>query len=515
MLEQPGLVSTTDPVSQALVALAIVGLFVLLAREAAHRVLVAMVCAALLWLVSYLTPYHLIGFEAATRAIDMNVLLLLAGMMAVVGVLKSTGAFGWAVSGMMRRARGDARLATSIVSWFTGILSAFLDNVTTVIFVTPMAIGLARRMRLAPVALLLPMVVASNIGGTATLIGDPPNVMIGSGAGLSFPSFLANLTGPVLVMMVLLQYYTRRYYRDAFAAAGAGEAEPDREPDVALGDPVLFRWMAFICAGIVLGFLTHGYTGMPVAVPAVIGATLALVAQDVRHLRSRGPSAEEEAHGILHVLANDVEWPTLSFFVFLFIIVGAAVETGLVSSVATGMGWSIGHVREALGLGERGTLLFAALLVCWVSAVLSAFIDNIPYVAVSIPIIHRLIPLLGGETQVLWWALALGACLGGNATAVGASANVTTLGLAEREGIRIAFNDYGRFAAPVATLTIVVASLFLTSFVYLGPSLTDVAAWALAVAMIAVQTMRRSRPEAAGHLVPDPGAPQSGRHGAT
>jgi Na+/H+ antiporter NhaD/arsenite permease-like protein len=515
MLEQPGLVSSTDPVSQALVALAIVGLFFLLAREAAHRVLVAMVCVALLWLVSYLTPYHLIGFEAATRAIDMNVLLLLAGMMAVVGVLKSTGAFGWAVAGLMRRARGDARVGASIVAWFTGILSAFLDNVTTVIFVTPMAIGLARRMRLAPAALLLPMVVASNIGGTATLIGDPPNVMIGSGAGLTFVAFLATLTAPVLVMMAVSQYYTRWYYRDEFAAAGAGEGGTGEDLDVPLGDPVLFRWMGVICAGIVLGFLTHGYTGMPVAVPAVIGATLALVAQDMRHLGSRAPSAEEEAHGILQVLANDVEWPTLSFFVFLFIMVGAAVETGLVASVASGMGWSIGHVREALGLGDRGTLLFAALLVCWVSAVLSAFIDNIPYVAVSIPIIHRLIPLLAGETQVLWWALALGACLGGNATAVGASANVTTLGLAEREGIRIGFNDYGRFAAPLAMLTIVVSSLFLTSFVYLGRSPTHLAAWALAVVLIVIQTSKGARPGPAARLVPDPRGAQSGRHGAT
>ena len=138
----------------------------------------------------------------------------------------------------------------------------------------------------------------------------------------------------------------------------------------------------------------------------------------------------------------------------------------------------------------------AALLVCWVSAVLSAFIDNIPYVAESIPVIHRLIPLLGGETQVLWWALAFGACLGGNATAVGASANVTTLGLAEREGIRIGFNDYGRFAAPLATLTIVISSLFLTSFVYFGPSPTRIAAWAVAVVMIGIHAMK-------------------GRHGAT
>ncbi len=481
--DQARMASTTGPVSQVIVAIVIVALFVMLAKETAHRVLVSMVCVAILWTLTYATPIHLIGFANSVDAIDLNVIMLLAGMMGVVGVLKSTGGFAWAVDRLMVRARGRPRTAVSLIVWFTGITSAFLDNVTTVIFVTPMALGLSKRIRLAPVALLLPMVVASNIGGTATLIGDPPNVMIGSGAGLSFFSFIENLTAPILVMMVVLQWYVRRYYREEFAIADVAEPEPETER-VELADPGLFRWMMVICAGILVGFFTHSLTGAPVAVPAVLGAAVALLVQDVRYMKTRPATAEERAHGILHVLENDIEWPTLCFFVFLFILVGAAVHTGLVGSVAAAMGWSITHVKEALGLSDRGTLVFAALLICWVSAVLSAFIDNIPYVAVSIPIIAHLIPTLHGETQVLWWALSLGACLGGNATAVGASANVTTIGLAERGGVRISFREYSRFAAPAATLTILVSSAFLVSYVYMGAGPARLAAWTLAAVAV-------------------------------
>ncbi len=463
-----GLASTTNAPSQIIVGVIIVSLFVLLTLEAAHRVLVAMVSAALLWAVTYFTPFHLISFEASVRALDMNVLFLLAGMMTVVGVLKATGAFEWAVGRLVVRARGQARLAARLLSWFTGIASAFLDNVTTVIFVTPMAMGMSRRMGLSPIAMLLPMVIASNIGGTATLIGDPPNIMIGSpqAANLSFVAFLKDLTAPVLIMMVVLQWYLAWYFRDEYAAApGLADAA---EEQVQLKDPRLFRWMAAISVGILIGFLTHSLTGMPPAIPAVLGAAAALAAQDILYLKTVKPTAEDRAHGILKVIEQDIEWPTLAFFVFLFIIVGAAVQTGLIGSVAHGMSWTIHRVRASAGLGDEATLLFAALLICWMSAVLSAFIDNIPYVAVSIPVIYQLSTVLPGDTSVLWWALSLGACLGGNATVIGASANVTTVGLAEKEGLRIGFREYSRFAAPITTLTILISSAFITSYIYLG-----------------------------------------------
>ncbi|MHB1192169.1 MAG: ArsB/NhaD family transporter [Longimicrobiales bacterium] len=478
------LASTTDPVSQGIVAVVVIALFGFLAMEKAHRVLVAMACAAFLWTMTYLTPWKLIGFEASARALDMNVLLLLAGMMTIVGILKQTGAFGWAVSRILARTKGHPLWAVRLITWFTGVASAFLDNVTTVIFVTPMAVGMAKRIGLAPVAVLLPMVVASNIGGTATLIGDPPNIMIGSGVGLSFMEFVVNLAAPVLAMMVVLQFYLGWYYRTEYAAAYSVEPTPPEE--VHLAEPVLFRWIIAIFAGVLLGFLTHSVTGMPAAVPAVVGAAAALVVQDWFYLRTHQPTEQERAHGILEVLEKDIEWPTLTFFVFLFIVVGAAVETGLIASIATAMESAIFWVRDTFGLSSAGTLIFAALLICWMSAVLSAFIDNIPYVAVSIPVIHHLIPSLEGETVVLWWALSLGACLGGNATVVGASANVTTLGLAEKDGVRISFAEFARFGAPMATITIMMSSFFLVGFVLMGHKGVHFVTWPLAILALAV-----------------------------
>ncbi len=488
-----GAQSTTDPVSQGIVGVVIVLLFILLAREAAHRVLIVLGAAALLWFITYLTPFHLISFEQAWTAIDLNVLLLLASMMAVVAVLKATGFFAWAVGTIMNRARGEPRRVQRLVGWFTAITSAFLDNVTTVIFVTPMATGMSARLGLSPVAILLPMVIASNIGGTATLIGDPPNIMIGSGAHLSFLDFLEALTAPVLVMMVAIQAFSAWYYRDALDSArppgGAFIAQTPPSPT----DPLLLRWMTGICLFILVGFLTHAMTGMPPAVPALIGAAAALTVQDVLYLRRHQPTHDERTHGILHVIEHEIEWPTLSFFFFLFIVVGAAVETGLIATIAHGLEDVIDVARRALSLGDAGTLLFASLLICWVSAILSAFIDNIPYVAVSIPIVIALSRTLPGDTQVLWWALSLGACLGGNGTAVGASANVTTIGLAERDGTRISFAAFLRFGWPAMMITVAIASAFLSLHVMLGESRARWIGWGVALPLVALSFLSRSK----------------------
>jgi Na+/H+ antiporter NhaD/arsenite permease-like protein len=236
----------------------------------------------------------------------------------------------------------------------------------------------------------------------------------------------------------------------------------------AIVDPTLLRWTLGITAAVFLGFFLHGVTGMPPAVPAAIGAAAALIVQDVLHLRKHRPTAQERAHGLLDIIESEIEWPTLLFFIFLFVVVGAAVETGLITSMARGLHWSIDAGAATFGLSGRGTLVFAALLILWVSGMLSALIDNIPYVAVAIPIVARLADTLAGDTQVLWWALSLGACLGGNGTPVGASANVTTIGLAEKDGERISFGDFTRFGTTVTAATLVVSSAFVTSHIFLG-----------------------------------------------
>jgi Na+/H+ antiporter NhaD/arsenite permease-like protein len=309
------------------------------------------------------------------------------------------------------------------------------------------------------------MVIASNVGGTATLIGDPPNILIGSGAGLSFLDFVENLTMPVLWMLVACVWFSRRYFRGALGAARPAELSASG-PEIT--EPLLLRWGLIISALVFVGFFTHPLTGMPASVPAAIGAAMILVVQDVIHVRSHRASELERRHGILDVIEGEIEWPTLAFFAFLFIAVGAAVETGLIDTMARGLERFIEWGQASFGLGEMGTLLFAGLLVLWVSALLSSLIDNIPYVAVTIPLIARLVGALHGDTEILWWALSLGACLGGNGTAIGASANVTVVGLGDRDGYHISFRDFMHYGAPMTAITLLIASAFITSHLYLG-----------------------------------------------
>ncbi|MEO8224340.1 MAG: SLC13 family permease [Gammaproteobacteria bacterium] len=494
---EPTLQPTRDPVSQALVAALIAGVFVLLALEKAHRVLVIASAVGFMWLVTYLTPWHLLPFDTAQNAIDLNVLVLLASMMAVVGVLKTTGIFSYAVGKLLRLSGGRTGLIVALMIWFTGILSSVADNVTTVIFATPMALELAARLRIRPLAILLPMVMASNIGGTATLIGDPPNILIGSGAGLSFMDFVLNLTAPVLLMLVILESYSSRY----FAAEHAGAVQridPDTLTLPAIENPTLLRWGLTISGLIFLGFLTHSLTGMPASIPAAVGAAALLVAQDVLYLRTRGPSMDERIHGILRVMQDEIEWPTLSFFALLFMAVGAAVATGLIDTVSQGLASFIHWGAVNLDLTATGTLFFAALLVLWASGVLSALIDNIPYVAVTIPIIATLTGQLQGDTEILWWALSLGACLGGNGTPIGASANVTVIGLAEREGHRISFGEFARFGARVTVMTLAISSVFIAAHLYLGPIIAHgtMLAGLVAVFLVRASTRKARRPQA-------------------
>ncbi|MGE4221372.1 MAG: sodium:proton antiporter, partial [Alphaproteobacteria bacterium] len=437
-----------------------------------------------------------ISFETAQESVDLNVILLLGSRMALVGVLKTTNVFPWAVDRLLERSRGNPSRAASLIIWFTGVLSAILDNVTTVIFTYPMASEMARRLRINGAAFFLPMVMAANIGGTATLIGDPPNVLIGADprTGLSFMDFIYNLTVPVLFMMIMLVWHAKRYYpADIGGAADADHAEAALPTGARLTNVPLLRASCVITAFIFLGFMTHTLTGMPVAVPAVIGIALILLLQDYYYLKEHKPTLEERQHGVLHILESEIEWPTLAFFMFLFIMVGAAVATGLIESLAEGLAWIIQGISGGLDFSQNATLLLASLVILWVSGVLSAVIDNIPYTAVTIPLVASLIAQLGtaAESQVLWWSLALGACLGGNGTLIGASANVTVTGLAEKGGNRISFREFTAFGARVASLTLLIASLYLVLWIYIGSVLVNVVGLAVLAVAFALNWLRK------------------------
>ena len=242
--------------------------------------------------------------------------------------------------------------------------------------------------------------------------------------------FIVNLAVPVILMVFALEWISRKVSQKDIAAAHGDESVLAETPPIV--DPKLLKWTLAVTIGVFAGLVTHAWTHMPVAIPATIGAAAALIVQDVLYLRTHKPTTHERIHGMLGIVEREVEWPTLLFFTFLFIIVGAAVATGLIATVASGLRWAIDAGATSMGLSTNGTLFFAALLILWVSGFLSALIDNIPYVAVSFPIVATLTGAMQGNTEVLWWALALGACLGGNGTAVGASANVTTIGPAEK-----------------------------------------------------------------------------------
>ncbi|MDH4023297.1 MAG: SLC13 family permease, partial [Gammaproteobacteria bacterium] len=245
---------------------------------------------------------------------------------------------------------------------------------------------------------------------------------------------------------------------------------------------------------IFVGFFTHSLTGMPVSIPAAVGAAALFVVQDILHLRRRDSVLDDRVHGVIRAMEGDIEWPTLAFFALLFIAVGAAVATGLVGSLSHGLASFIDWGAANLGLSANGTLLFAALLILWASGLLSALIDNIPYVAVTIPIIGSLAERLPGDTEILWWALALGACLGGNGTVIGASANVTVVGLAERAGAHISFGQFARFGARVAGTTLLISSVFITAQIYFGRAITQGAMLAGLLIYLAGRTLlRRSR----------------------
>ncbi|WP_456432526.1 SLC13 family permease [Thermosulfuriphilus sp.] len=425
--------------------------YILISFELLHRTVAAMLGAAIMLIITYtvgvINPqYHIISYERAIAAIDMNVVFLLMGMMIIVGILKNTGVFQWCAYKSYQLARGNVFVLCLVLTTFTAVSSAFLDNVTTMLLLTPVTIEIALSLGLNPVVLLIPEILASNVGGTATLIGDPPNIMIGSYTGLTFMDFVINLGPVVAISMLVLYAFFKLYYGREYKKATITDVEAHiaklRE-EYRITDGTLLTVGLIVMAVVIFFFITHGIWHMEVSVAALFGASL-LFTYGIVTKRVK----------LLELVEKDIEWTTLLFFIFLFILVGAVEETGLLAIVAD---W----VLEL----SHGNLVAAICLILWVSAIMSAFVDNIPFTATMLPItayLTRVIP--GAENNVLWWALALGACFGGNGTMIGASANVVTLGIAESAGYPVRFFEYMKAGFVYMVISVAIANVWLLIF---------------------------------------------------
>jgi len=426
--------------------------YVVIAAEWMHRTLAALLGAALVLFITYTAGtfdknFFILSFEDAIAAIDMNVIFLLMGMMIIVGVLKKTGMFQWLAFKSYALAKGNVFVLAAILMVVTAMCSAFLDNVTTMLLMIPVTIEIAVTLKVNPIAFLIPEVFASNVGGTATLIGDPPNIIIGSYANLTFADFVVNLTIIcAIALVVTVVFYVYWHKKDYLKAdvKDVGRTIEYLKEEYRITDAKLTIMGLAILAFTIFLFIIHGVLHMEPSIAALIGAMILLAISRV---------------DIVEMLEHEVEWPTLVFFIALFMVIAGAEETGLIQIIAE---W----VRDM----SAGNLTVATVMVLWVSAIASAFIDNIPFTATMLPIVAFLnTSIPGAESGILWWSLALGACLGGNGTMIGASANVVTVGLAEKAGYHISFMQYMKACWWPMIITIVLCNVYLLLFTFVRP----------------------------------------------
>jgi len=409
--------------------------YVLIATEWIHRLMATLGGAAILLLLGVTDAQR--AFYSSETGIDWDVVFLLLGMMVIVGVLRRTGVFEYVAIWAAKRAKGSPLRVMVLLTLITAVASALLDNVTTVLLIAPVTLLVCDRLDVDPVPFLLAEVFASNIGGTATLIGDPPNIIIASRSGLSFNDFLLHLTPVIAIEMVVFVLILPRLFRGAFAVDPARvERVLSLNEREAIEDRRLLVKCGIVLLLVFIGFVGHSAFGLDPAVVALLGAG-ALVAWT--KLTPRDYMAS-------------VEWETLLFFAGLFVMVGALVGTGVID-----------HLAHALTKATAGNSLLAMLIILTGSTVVSAVVNNIPYVATMSPLVLSMTAGTANPAHAdsIWWALALGTDLGGNATAIGASANVVVLGIALRAGSPISFWDFTRKGLVVTAVTIAVAAPYL------------------------------------------------------
>ena len=438
----------------------LLAVYALIITEVIHRTLAAALGGLVAVLVlNYYTVESTLTLRAVTTMIDWETIGLLLGMMVMVGILSRTGIFEWFAVEAYKKSNGSIWTLVVILCSVTAVLSAFLDNVTTMLLLTPVTIQLAKVLDLKPIPILISEVLFSNVGGAATMIGDPPNIMIGSGLspdaiagkgyehlakdGVTFNDFIIEMAPGILMTIVPTFMLVRYLYRDEFA----GERQRDvaeLEAKYGVKDIKLLKVSGIILGAVILGFFLHPIIHVAVSWIALVGAVLMLLATD-RH------EIEESL--------EKVEWTTLLFFAGLFVLVHSLQYLGVIDFI----GVYVMKAIEIFPIGDGGYVRLSAaiLIVLWVSAFASAFIDNIPYTATMIPIILQISDTLNIELGPLIWALAFGACLGGNGTLIGASANVVTAGMSEEAGYPISFREFFRAGFPVMILTTMIISVYM------------------------------------------------------
>ena len=444
----------------------VVGLFILLAvyaliiTEAVHRTL----AAALGGLVAVIALNHYteesaLTLRAVTTMIDWETIGLLLGMMVMVGVISHTGVFEWFAVEAYKKSGGSIWSLVVILCSVTAVLSAFLDNVTTILLLTPVTIQLAKVLDLKPIPLLISEVLFSNIGGAATMIGDPPNIMIGSGLsesainkteyshlaadGVNFNDFIIEMAPGILMTIVPAFMFIRWFYAEEFSGKRIRDVA-ELESKYGIKDYKMLTTSGIILGLVILGFFLHPITHMPVSWIALGGSVLMLLATNRHELDEP---------------LEEVEWTTLLFFAGLFVLVHSLQHLGVINFI----GEYVQKAIEAFPQGQDGLvrLTAAILIILWVSAIASAFIDNIPYTATMIPIVLQISDGAGVDLAPLIWALAFGACLGGNGTLIGASANVVMAGMSEEAGYPVSFNEFFRAGFPIMILTTLIVSFYM------------------------------------------------------
>lgn len=403
--------------------------YAIIISEKIHRTVIAMAGAILMILIGVLNQ------EQAIEGIDFNTLGLLIGMMVVVGIAKECGMFQFVAIWAAKTGKGRPMPIFILLGIITAFFSAFLDNVTTVLLMVPVTFVIANNLKIKPKPYLVGIIILSNIGGASTLIGDPPNILIGSAAKLNFMDFLVNLAPVCIISVIVTLFLLFLLFRKEFETSEETRNAIMRfDPKMAITDYSLLIKSLIVLGIIFIGFFTHGSTGLEGATIALGGAALLLLLT----------MFDPENH------LKEIEWTTIFFFVGLFILVAGLENMGVIEMMAA-------KLLEVTG----GNLTTTTIAVLWGSAIFSAIVDNIPFVATMIPLIKEVGVIAGLPLAPLWWALALGADFGGNATLVGASANVVVSGMAEKEGHKIGFFEYMKLAVPLTVVVLIISTAYL------------------------------------------------------